>query len=65
MESDADHQCAETDQRVVPPRTKPQASPPSEEAVLFLLFGLLRSDQVRLCRLVGWQDLVSSQVEAA
>jgi transposase-like protein len=46
-------------------RTKTQASLPSEEAVLFLLFGLLRSGQVRLRRLVGWQDLASSQMEAA
>ena len=46
-------------------RTKTQASLPSEEAVLFLLFGLLRSGQVRLRRLVGWQDLTNSQMEAA
>jgi putative transposase len=46
-------------------RTKTQASLPSEEAVLFLLFGLLRSGQVRLRRLVGWQDLATSQAEAA
>src|SRR6202045_4176198 len=46
-------------------RTKTQASLPSEEAVLFLLFGLLRSGQVRLRRLVGWQDLTSSHMEAA
>ncbi len=47
-------------------RTKTQASLPSEEAVLFLLFGLLRSGfSVWLRRLVGWQDLTSSQVEAA
>jgi transposase-like protein len=46
-------------------RTKTQAPLPSEEAVLFLLFGLLRSGQVRLRRLVGWQDLSSSQMEAA
>jgi transposase-like protein len=38
-------------------RTKPQASLPSEEAVLLLLFDLLRSGQVTLRRLVGWQDL--------
>jgi len=36
-------------------RTKTQASLPSEEAVLFLLFGLLRSGQVTLRRLVGWR----------
>jgi transposase-like protein len=46
-------------------RTKTQASLPSEEAVLFLLFGLLRSGQVKLRRLVGWQDLTTSQMEAA
>jgi len=48
-------------------RTKTQASLPSEEAVLFLLFGLLRSGQVTLRRLVGWQDLttISEQPEAA
>ncbi len=40
-------------------RTKTQASLPSEEAVLFLLFGLLRSGQVRLRRLVGWHDLTT------
>jgi transposase-like protein len=40
-------------------RTKTQASLPSEEAVLLLLFGLLRSGQITLRRLVGWQDLTS------
>jgi hypothetical protein len=38
-------------------QTKTQASLPNEEAVLLLLFGLLRSGQVRLRRLVGWQGL--------
>src|SRR6202166_1089805 len=48
-------------------RTKTQASLPSEEAVLFLLFGLLRSGQITLRRLVGWHDLItiSEQPEAA
>ena len=46
-------------------RTKTQASLPNEEAVLFLLFGLLRSGQITLRRLVGWQHLTSSQMEAA
>ena len=46
-------------------RTKTQASLPSEEAVLFLLFGLLRSGQVNLRRLVGWQDTDSHKWEAA
>ena len=48
-------------------RTKTQASLPSEEAVLLLLFGLLRSGQVTLRRLVGWHALatISEQPEAA
>ena len=48
-------------------RTKTQASLPSEEAVLFLLFGLLRSGQVTLRRLVGWRDIDNrnSRVQAA
>jgi putative transposase len=48
-------------------RTKTQGSLPSEEAVLFLLFGLLRSGQIRLRRLVGWQALANnnSHAEAA
>jgi putative transposase len=46
-------------------RTKTQASLPSEEAVLLLLFGLLRSGQITLRRLVGWQDLITEQPAAA
>ena len=46
-------------------RTKTQASLPHEEVVLFLLFGLLRSGQITLRRLVGWQDLTTPQMEAA
>lgn len=48
-------------------RTKTQASLPSEDAVLLLLFGLLRSGQIKLRRLVGWQDMPTSkkQSEAA
>lgn len=48
-------------------RTKTQASLPSEDAVLLLLFGLLRSGQIKLRRLVGWQDLPTgkNQSEAA
>jgi len=34
--------------------TKTQASLPNKEAVLFLLFGLLRRGQITLRRLVGW-----------
>ena len=48
-------------------RTKTQASLPNEAAVLLLLFGLLRSGQIKLRRLVGWQELKtrSEQAEAA
>lgn len=38
-------------------RTKTQTSLPSEDAVLLLLFGLLRSGQITLRRLVGWKDM--------
>jgi transposase-like protein len=38
-------------------RTKTQASLPGQDAVLFLLFGLLRSGQVKLRALVGYQDM--------
>lgn len=38
-------------------RTKTQASLPGEDAVLLLLFGLLSSGQVKLRRLVGYQDM--------
>jgi putative transposase len=45
-------------------RTNTQTSLPNEEAVLLLLFGLLRSGQIRLRRLVGWQELESSTKSA-
>jgi len=38
-------------------RTKTQSSLPGQDAVLLLLFGLLRSGQVKLRALVGHQDL--------
>jgi transposase-like protein len=38
-------------------RTKTQASLPGQEAVLLLLFGLLRSGQVKLRALVGHRDM--------
>jgi hypothetical protein len=44
--------------------TKPEAALFSEEAVLFLLFGLLRSGQVALRRLVGWRDIDNSNSRA-
>lgn len=45
-------------------RTKTQASLPNEEAVLLLLFGLLRSGQIKLRRLVGWHELQSGSNSA-
>lgn len=44
-------------------RTKTQASLPGQDAVLLLLFGLLRSGQVKLRALVGYQDM--TQVKKA
>lgn len=44
-------------------RTKTQACLPSQDAVLLLLFGLLRSGQVRLRKIDGWQEM--KQVKAA
>jgi transposase-like protein len=38
-------------------RTKTQSSLPSSDAVLLLLFGLLRSGAVKLRRMDGWEDL--------
>jgi transposase-like protein len=38
-------------------RTKTQASLPGQDAVLLLLFGLLRSGQVKLRALVGYHDM--------
>jgi transposase-like protein len=44
-------------------RTKTQASLPSQDAVLLLLFGLLRTGQVRLRKIDGWHDM--KQTKAA
>jgi putative transposase len=44
-------------------RTKTQASLPSQDAVLLLLFGLLRTGQVKLRKLDGWQEM--KQLQAA
>ena len=38
-------------------RTKTHVSLPGQDAVLLLLFGLLRSGQVKLRALVGYQDM--------
>jgi transposase-like protein len=45
-------------------RTKTQASLPSQDAVLLLLFGLLRSGQVQLRALVGYHDLKAVKAAA-
>jgi transposase-like protein len=39
-------------------RTKTQASLPGQEAVLLLLFGLLRSGHVKLRKIDGWEEMV-------
>jgi transposase-like protein len=46
-------------------RTKTQASLPGEEAVLLLMYGLLRSGHIRLRRMVGWKDIPTSNRVAA
>ncbi len=38
-------------------RTKTQATLPSQDAVLLLLFGLLRSGQVKMRKIDGWQEM--------
>jgi len=40
-------------------RTKTQASLPGQDAVLFLLFGLLRTGQVKLRKMDGWQEMAA------
>ena len=67
MEGAAHHQRAGQLNEEFRRRTKTQASLPSEEAVLLLLFGLLRSGQVTLRRLVGWHDLaiINDQPDSA
>lgn len=42
-------------------RTKTQASLPGQDAVLLLLFGLLRSGQVQLRKIDGWQEMAQKQ----
>ncbi len=44
-------------------RTKTQASLPNQDAVLLLLFGLLRSGQVKMRKIDGWHEM--ERVEAA
>jgi putative transposase len=45
-------------------RTKTQASLPSQDAVLLLLFGLLRSGRITLRRFDGWKDMAMAPTAA-
>jgi putative transposase len=45
-------------------RTKTQASLPGEDAVLLLLFGLLRSGQIVLRRMDGWQGMPKATIKS-
>jgi putative transposase len=42
-------------------RTKTQASLPGQDAVLLLLFGLLRSGQIQLRKIDGWRDMAAEE----
>ena len=57
VEGAAHHQRAGAHQRGVPPPDQDTGEPPSEDAVLLLLFGLIRSGQITLRRMVGWQEM--------
>lgn len=46
-------------------RTKTQASLPSQDAVLLLLFGLLRTGHIKLRKLDGWMDIDAGAAKAA
>ena len=45
-------------------RTKTQASLPSQDAVLLLLFGLLRSGQVKMRKIDGWHEMEQAKQAA-
>ena len=64
MEGTANHQRAGRINEEFRRRTKTQASLPNEEVVLLLLFGLLRSGQIKLRRLVGRKELASASKSA-
>lgn len=46
-------------------RTKTQASLPNEDAVLLLLFGLLRSGKVKMRKIDGWEEMPKRERKAA
>jgi putative transposase len=45
-------------------RTKTQASLPSQDAVLLLLFGLLRAGHIRMRKIDGWQEMAQGAAAA-
>jgi hypothetical protein len=53
----AHDQCARTINEEFWRRTKTQASLPSQDAVLLQLFGLLRTGQIKLRAIDGWQEM--------
>lgn len=57
MEGVADDERAERTNEAFRRLTKTQAGLPGQDAVLLLLSGLLRSGQVKLRALVGYQDM--------
>jgi len=46
-------------------RTKTQASLPNEDAVVLLLFGLLRTGQIKLRRFDGWKEMPTTPLSSA
>ena len=56
--------CARADQRGIPSAHETQASLPSQDAVLLLLFGLLRSGQVKMRTIDGWHEIARAKQAA-
>ena len=57
VEGAPNDQCARADQRGVSTADKTQANLPGQDAVLLLLFGLLRSGHVKMRKIDGWQEM--------
>ena len=64
VEGAAYHQRSGADQRRVPATHKDPSFTASEDAVLLLLFGLLRSGQIVLRRVDVWQDLAKLVIKS-
>jgi hypothetical protein len=64
VESDPGNECPRAYQRGVPP-TDEHSVQPTSNAVVFLLFGLLRSGAVNLRTIDGWKDMPQSLRKAA